>query len=401
MLGLLYESVNKGLLSEHHLKNQRKYIRQLFTLRKKYCAALSKNKIELSALLEVLKNYEPNYFSENETALMAALREPKAINIIKIKDIILESLALDLENPKLEQYQKINLIKNIDKSLDTLGHPNDSFNPLQEVIYSDCPVTFLSPYTRSGKGDMMVLAAPEKTGKTTLTMINVVKDIMDKGRKILYLDFANGWQESLLRIMSILKNKNYGKYSNKEINTVLKNFKKSEVFLRLMAKLNYYPFPDRYKVAQLLEEEQYDYVVFDDLHRLRFSTNDAESILAAYSWALTEVQRTNQCALVLGHPNSVEPDMDSFVLSGGVRLHKDLTSLIAMLPTDEKNVVHIKIIRERKKKAELDKHFKLNPPISYEELENGLHKKPKVRLQALNKEVEFGLGSLDFDDSLY
>lgn len=367
MLRLLYEAVNHGLINEHHLDKQRKYIKELFKLRKKYCVELSRNMIEYADLLNILQTYEKEFYEENKDTLQSALTESKVVDEVKIKDIIIESLRLDLENPKLPQKNKLSLIQSIAESVQTFTEKSDKFNPFSELKISTCPITWLDKYTRAGKGDIIVFAAPEKTGKTTVTLANCIDDVLLKGKSILYLDYANGWNETVLRIASKVLNRNLGGLPIQELNTILKKFQTTDQYRKIFSKLIYVPHPTKKQTVNYIEERQYDYIVFDDLHKLIFDKNIAESTLKAYNWALELCQQNDQCALVLGHPNDNNTSMESFVLSGGQRLHKDLTTLIAMLPTENK-VLHIKAIRERKLVAPLDMYIELQPPTGYKEV---------------------------------
>lgn len=396
MLRLIYEAVNHGLINEHHLSKQRKYVKQLFKLRKKYCVELSRNIIEYADLLNILQTYEKEFYEENKETLQAALRQSNIIDEVKIKEIILESLRLDLENPKLPQKNKLSLIQNIAESVQTFTEKSDKFNPFSEFKVSTCPITWLEKYTRAGKGDMVVFAAPEKTGKTTITLANAVDDVLINGKSILYLDYANGWNETVLRIASKVLGRNLGGISIQEINTILKKFQATEQYRKLFSKLMYVPHPTKKQTINYIEERQYDYIIFDDLHKLIFDKNIAESTLKAYNWALELCQKHNQCALVLGHPNDNNASMESFVLSGGQRLHKDLTTLIAMLPTENK-VLHIKAIRERKLVKPLDIYVELQPPTGYKEVNYDSSNIQSTTLEKLTSEDDFtslGLDSL-------
>jgi hypothetical protein len=399
MLRLLYEAINQGLLRENHMNKQRPFFKQLLNLRKKYCNLLKVERIEYSSLIQLIKERELDYYNENAVLLNSVLSEPKHIDLIKIKEVILDSLKLDLDNPKIELGQKILLVKNINDSLDNLGKPLKRFDPFKEMVYTTCPITFLADYTRAGKGDSIVFAAPEKTGKTAVTLINVVEDCLVKGKEVLYLDYANGWHEVLLRIASIINKTNYGTLSSHEINTVLNTFKRSEVFLRLMSKLRYEQYPDKNTTKELIAEKQYDYVVFDDLHRLIFDANMAESTLKAYNWAVDLGKQYDQCNLILGHPNDVNATMETFVLSGGVRVHKDLTTIVAMLKTDEKGINEIKIIVERKRVTDLHAKIVLNGILDYKlEPLSSTPVKLNTVLKPLGKQSNnelLGLGDLD------
>lgn len=400
MLRLLYEAINQGLLMENHMNKQRPFFKQLLNLRKKYCNLLKVERIEYSSLIQLIKERESEYYNENAHLLESVLTEPKHIDLIKIKEIILESLKLDLDNPKIELGQKILLVKNINDSLDNLGKPMKRFDPFKEMIYTTCPITFLADYTRAGKGDSIVFAAPEKTGKTAVTLINVVKDCLE-GKEVLYLDYANGWHEVLLRIASIINQTNYGTLSSHEINTVLNTFKRSEVFLRLMSKLRYEQYPDKNTTKELIAEKQYDYVVFDDLHRLIFDANMAESTLKAYNWAVDLGKQYDQCNLILGHPNDVNATMATFVLSGGVRVHKDLTTIVAMLKTEEKGTNEIKVIVERKRVKDLHAKIVLNGILDYKlESLSAAPIKLNTVLKPLKQSNNDLMGLEDLDSSL-
>jgi Flp pilus assembly CpaF family ATPase len=132
-----------------------------------------------------------------------------------------------------------------------------------------------------------------------------------------------------------------------------------------MSKLRYEQYPDKNTTKELIAEKQYDYVVFDDLHRLIFDANMAESTLKAYNWAVDLGKQYDQCNLILGHPNDVNATMETFVLSGGVRVHKDLTTIVAMLKTDEKGINEIKVIVERKRVKDLHAKIVLNGILDY------------------------------------
>lgn len=365
MLRLLYEAINQGLLMENHMNKQRPFFKQLLNLRKKYCNLLKVERIEYSSLIQLIKERELEYYNENAALLNSVLSEPKHIDLVKIKEIVLESLKLDLDNPKIELGQKILLVKNINDSLDNLGKESKRFDPYKKTVYTDCPITFLAPYTRSSNGDSVILAAPKKTGKTAFTLINVVKDCLQNNKKILYLDYANGWHEILLRIASIIHQTNYGELKFDEVNRVMDAFKLSDIYLTLMANLTYEEFPDKIMTKEFISEKHYDYIIMDDLHNLKFDANEAESILKAYGWAIALAKQYGQCILILGHPNDVNATMGTFVLSGGVRLHKDFTTIVAMLKTEEKGVNEIKIIDERKRVKDLHAKVVLNGILDY------------------------------------
>lgn len=365
MIVTIYKAVDLGLLNETHLKNQKLWVKSLLQFRRHYIKRLGVKSIRFSELVDILKAEEKEYYTENEHYLNVVSSDSTPLDILKIQGIVLESLKDDLDNPKLPLDAKISLTKLFAEQIQVLTESKQpkAFNPFADVEYTVCPITFLAPYTRSGKGDAIVLAAPEKTGKTALTLINVVDDCIN-GKKVLYLDYANGWEEIQLRIISKLTGINLGKLSVDKINTVLKTAKSKETFGNLMRNLTYFPFPTKKDTEIALRSGQYDYVVFDDLHRLRFDKNDAESILKSYGWALDLIQATAQCGLILGHPNDANASFDSFTLSGGIRLHKDMSTIIAMLKVGDN--LEIKIIRERKKVADLHMQVKLVVPLAVE-----------------------------------